>query len=142
MTILNDGSSPSDEDGYNEFHNRPELIKKRAHMILVQRILVVIVCIGLAAVLSLLTFDAINGARVRNQLLDCTTPPGKCYKESQERTNEVVAKLYDQGIARETKTRAIVLLSVSCIDKEGEQTYPEVLRCVKEKLGDNPLSAR
>jgi hypothetical protein len=115
-------------------NNHEDVVKHRARVIVIQRVLVVMVCIGLVLVLALLSYDAYNGLKVRSEIVNCTTPEGKCFAENQRRTAEAVRAIAEDGIEREAVTRRIISLAASCADEPGPQTYKEIEACIRDRL--------
>jgi hypothetical protein len=111
-----------------------DVVKHRARVIVIQRALVVMVALGLVLVLALLTYDAYVGIKVRGEIVDCTTPEGKCFAENQRRTAEAVKNIAEDGIEREAVTRRIISLAASCADEPGSQTYKEIEACIRDRL--------
>ena len=66
---------------------------------------------------------AAQGTEQRELILDCTTPEGKCFKEGQQRTADVVANL-----------NIVTQYSVICGEREdGEEA---ILECVNREVKD------
>lgn len=112
--------------------DRPEIIRKRAKVILVQSLWKWFISLIVVAVLTLVVIDTLQGRAVRQELLDCTTPEGDCYKDGQKRTAKVVDQLYQQGLDREAVTRRIIILGNTCSDIYAD--LDDVVACVNERL--------
>lgn len=95
------------ENHYSELADRPELQKTQQRVKVVgaalQGVLVVLVVLSLIALL----YNAYVGAQTREKLLDCTTQEGKCYKEGQQRTGDVIAQLNEAN-------ERIAVLTAAC----------------------------
>jgi hypothetical protein len=70
----------------------------------------------------------------RANIVDCVVADGKCYQGNQERTAKVVQQLLEDGIARETITRQIIILTEWCDDQPNTDTLNQLERCVNEQL--------
>lgn len=114
----------------NEFEDRPELVKARARTLFVRNLLFVLTSMTLIAVLGVLVFDSLNGFQTRRTLVDCVTPGGRCFTESQARTGEAVQQLIDANQLDEVATRRVVVIAAACAQEEGNDTVREVQRCV------------
>jgi hypothetical protein len=116
--------------------------KYRGRAIAVQRTLLVLVAAGLVTVLALLAYDAYNGMKAREQLVNCTVPGKECYEEGQKRTADAVTAIVEETLAgvdrvadqSHLETRRIVQHAAACADEPGAQTYKEIERCVKQRL--------
>lgn len=114
-----------DED---EFTNRPNLQKKRATAMMLQRLTVSMIVIYCIATMTLLAWLGVQGQASRQQLTDCTTPVGKCYHESQQRTAEAIqALINDNQVTRDT-----VIAAIACGQDPANDTKEEVLACIKK----------
>jgi hypothetical protein len=118
----------------NEFDGRPDLVKKRARAIVVQRLAFCVVAFFIVATLSILTINAVISLKTRSALLDCTEPSGECAQEGQKRTADVIQQLIEAGRLGDVATQRIVVLAAACADKEGVNTIPEIERCVNDQL--------
>jgi hypothetical protein len=70
----------------------------------------------------------------RETIISCVTEDGECFKSGQARQAKVLKQLYEDGIARETVTRQIIILSDWCADQPGVNTLDEREKCVNEQL--------
>lgn len=118
--------------GTSEFEDRPELVKKRARALIVQRLAAAALAVFVIASLTLTAYNAIVGIATRAALLDCTTPGGQCYQEGQKRTAEAIRQLVEANEAGEVTTREIVILAADCADNPGVDTADEIEACVGE----------
>jgi hypothetical protein len=118
----------------DEFDGRPELVKKRARVIIVKRAIASVIALFMLATLALLAYNAIQSIRTRNALLDCTTPTGQCYHQSQKRTGLLIESLINNLTTSDAVTRRIVILAASCADESQSQTVEEIQQCVDSRL--------
>lgn len=116
-----------------EFQDRPELVKKRARALVVQRLAAGVLVLFIVASLSLATYNALISISTRAALLDCTVPGGSCYQEGQRQTAEAIRQLVEANEAGEATTREIVIAATDCADNEGVDTSEEIERCVNEQ---------
>lgn len=58
-----------------------------------------------------------------DRLIDCTTPGMSCYQEGQRRTAEAVGNI-----------NLVIQLSAACADRQGVDTYEQIVKCVSEGL--------
>lgn len=65
-----------------------------------------------------------NTQEVLNFIKDCTTPSGKCYKQSQANTTATLGKV-----------ELIVVLAAVCAKQSPTITVPQVQACVEKGLG-------
>lgn len=97
-------------DEYSELDGRPNLQKmgQRVKVVgaAVQGVLIVLVTLTLITLL----YNAYVSAQTRKELLDCTTPEGACYRESQERSGEVVSGLV-------VSLKEVVALTENCMEE-------------------------
>ena len=121
----------------SEFDDRPDLIKKRVRAVRARWALIISVVFIVVVILLTLFFNAVSAISTRQALLDCTTPQGKCYEESQKRTAEVVQDLITAGRNGEIATRLIVVLAVGCANTLEETTVEAIQRCVDRQLEAN-----
>lgn len=122
------------DNGPSEFQNRPELVRKRAHSIIVVRVFQATIALAVAVMLSIQTYNAITLLDTRGRLLDCTTPEGECYKDGERRTQRAVQHLIESNSLDEVATRRIVILAAACASNGLNNTYVEVQRCVDRQL--------
>jgi hypothetical protein len=112
----------------NEFTNRPALERKRALMVMLQRAVIALFVIYCVATMGLLLWLGVQGQASRQQLTDCTTPVGKCYRESQQRTAEAIqALINDNQLTRDT-----VIAAIACGQDPANDTKEEVLVCIRK----------
>jgi hypothetical protein len=131
---------PNGEVRENEFEDRPELVKKRARALLALSVWKLFWVSMLFVILSILVFDAVQGVKARRELLDCTTPGGECFQESQQRTGAAVAAIVRQGAEDELVTRRILVFALVCVQHEGADTVQKLDRCVADYLEREPLT--
>lgn len=114
-----------DNDGelHDEHEDRPDLIKQRARVILLDRIWRTFLAGMLIVLLAFVGYDIVVGHATREQIADCTIPGGDCYQDGQKRTGEV---LIDIG--------EIIRLTVACADRQGPQTEEQIKACVLDGL--------
>ncbi len=126
----------------NEFEGRPELVQKRARTIMLYRALIAVGLIYVFVTVTLVSVGTIIGFQTRSELLDCTTPTGDCYRDSQEQAARFLEQLYQEGLNREGVTRRIIVFAAACAQDATLNTVPEIEKCVNEQLekaGDSPL---
>jgi len=111
----------------DEFTGRPELVKKRARSIMLQRLVVALVAVYMVFTMTVVVITSIEGIRARKILLDCTTQEGRCFKENARRTAAVVA-----GINKGTKD--IVVLAAGCAKDPRNDTTSKIEKCVNKEL--------
>lgn len=130
---MSDNIEPSGE--------RQDLVRRRARVIRLTWAFWLVVALVIAATLGILVYNAIQATASRSQLLDCTTPEGKCYKESQKQTAKVVQQLITAGADDEIATRRVVVLAASCAAQlastGGEVTVEAVEQCVDRELKED-----
>lgn len=123
---------------YSEFENRPELVRKRGQFIFARNAFYILLGFIVAISLGIQTYNAVQGTRARNELLDCTTPEGQCYKESQKRTGEVVGQIVAQTLegtgAQSLDTQKVVVEAAYCAASVDEVTEPLMKACLDERL--------
>jgi hypothetical protein len=61
------------------------------------------------------------------QIKSCTDPDGDCYKEAQERTNDIVGE--PRG-----PLNTVAILVAFCADKDGAQSAQDIVDCVTAQL--------
>lgn len=126
--------STADEPLLDVERRNPDVIKKRARVFMLEAaykwtaISIALILIGL------LLYDIKIGADAREQILSCTIPTGECYERSQERGNELVEDLYQQGITREGITRQIIVLASACAGDDRNRSARDIEVCVNERL--------
>jgi hypothetical protein len=113
-----------------EFEGRPELQAQDKRTLLARNFLLTILVLWMIAVPGFLTWNAIEGSRSRNLLLDCTTAGGKCYAEQNKRSLEFIKQIIDE----EGDTQKIVVLAAYCAKVPGNDTAESVEKCVNERL--------
>lgn len=111
----------------DEFEGRPELIEQGRRAERMRRIALSAVALYCMLTLTLVTYGSVIGTMDRNLIIDCTTPGGDCYQQSQGRTGEAVS-----GINLYTK--AVVIIAAACADRPGVNTERQIEKCVNEKL--------
>jgi len=112
----------------DEFTNRPDLRRKRALAIMLQRATIALFVIYCIATMGMLLWLGVQGNASRRQLVDCTTPHGKCYQEGQKRTAEAIqALINDNELTRET-----VIAAIACGQDPANDTKEEVLACIRK----------
>lgn len=116
----------------DEFEGRPELSKKRATVLLIEGFLGFVVIGLLITSNAILLIDAQVGQEARDQIVDCTTPEGECAQRNQKATGEILQKIYQDGIDRETITRSVIIAAVACAKDPKNVTYEQVEKCVKD----------
>jgi hypothetical protein len=117
------------EKGYSEFDSRPELRKKRAMAMIVQRLMIALVVMYCFTTLTLLLVLGYQSQEQRNNLLDCTTPEGQCYQDGQRRTKEAIeALINDNQLTRDT-----VVVAVACAQDRTNVSEEDILHCIQEK---------
>lgn len=121
---------------YDEHNQRPELVQKRARMIAVERFSVVLVALMLTVILLLDIFNTYVETQKRNRLMDCTTPGGQCFAESQRRTAQAIKQIIDENVFEEVATRRVVVLAAQCANRAGVQTVDQIESCVEYGLGE------
>lgn len=121
----------------DEFDGRPELVKKRGRVILLQRLAVAIVTIYIIGSLTLLVLNAIQASQTRHTLIDCTSPSGKCYQEGQKRQGKVINQL----IQSDATTQHIVVLAAACAEEDAIRAEEDrviraqmISKCVNDQL--------
>ena len=118
----------------DEFEGRPDLVKKRARAFMFQRAFVAFLAAFMVVSTTLLVVNAVQGFETRGTLLDCTTPDGGCYQDSQERSAEILRRVYEDGLAREAITRQIIVLASACAGDREHHNIDEIERCVNKRL--------
>lgn len=94
-------------DDYSVLDGRPELSKTGRRVKVIGAALQGVLIALVALAVGVLVYNAYLGAQTRQELLDCTTPKGECYKESQERTGDVIAQLNEAN-------ERIAVLTAAC----------------------------
>jgi hypothetical protein len=112
----------------DEFTERPDLRKKRAITIAVQRITVALGILYCVLTMTMLLILAYQGQEQRNSLTDCTTPSGECYKNGQRRTQEAIQALINDN----ELTRATVVAAVACAQDRTNVTKSDILACIEQ----------
>lgn len=115
----------------NEFEGRPELIKKRARVIIWQRVAIAIAAMYIVGSLGLLVMNAIQGQQTRNTLLDCTEPTGKCAKEGQKQTASVIKQLIDANAAGDVSTQRVVIIAAACSESPDIRSEPNQVERIR-----------
>ncbi len=117
------------------------LVKKRARAIFVGYMAVGIFVIWMMISSALDVWAAYESrksneaaADARAQIISCVLPEGTCYKDGQRRTAEAIEQIFKDGIARETVTRQIIILSDWCADQPNVSTLDEREECVNNLL--------
>lgn len=111
----------------NEFENRPELRRKRAISIALQRLVIVLVSVYLIGSVSILVVNSYIGAKTRATLIDCTDPEGKCYQEGQKRSAKLIGSIFEVIIASDACSLTF-------------DTFEEIQKCVEKKVNENGTS--
>lgn len=94
----------------DEFEADPELLRKRAHSILVRNLLIAALILYMVTSLGFNSWNAIQGTKARAELLDCTTTQGKCFQRNQKQSGEIVQKIVDEIVT----TRHVSVLAAAC----------------------------
>ena len=126
----------------NEFDGRPELVKKRARSILIQRTLWAILGIYIVLSLAVLVSNALTGFQTRDTLVDCVDPQGQCYKDGQARTEDAIQRLIEANSLDEVATRRIVVLAAACAADVSNDTPDEIQACVDAQLKEDKKENR
>jgi hypothetical protein len=113
-----------------EFEGRPELQAQGRRTELARNFLIAALIAWMIAVTVFLVWNAVQGSRSRNILLDCTTAGGKCYEEQNKRSLEFIKSIIDE----EGDTQRIVVLAAYCAKVPGNDTATSVEKCVNERL--------
>lgn len=125
-------------DNGNNDETTPNLIKKRARVILVQRILIGVVALYMLGTSAVATIAALVSLQARNAILDCVEPTGQCYQEGQKRTGEAVQSIVEGTLIGTEEisatTREVIHLTAFCADQPGAQTLTQIEACVVEGL--------
>jgi hypothetical protein len=111
-----------------------KITKKRARLIFWQWFAGGILLLWLIVTTTLGAISAYEAHYARNQIVDCVSPGEPCYEESQKRTGKAVQKLLEDGIQRETITRATIIASVWCDEQPGVNGLAQLEACVKNQL--------
>lgn len=126
------------EDSVSEFHERPELLRKRARAEFIRWVFIALWTVLIAATLTAVLFSLQTATEQRDRLIDCTTPQGKCFEENNERTGKVVAAIVDSTIERarplHVTTRKVAALAAFCADKPGSQTAQQIQDCIENAM--------
>lgn len=112
---------------YSEYHDRPELVKKRAKTLLARNVTLAIIVVILAAGLILDFYTNLSSVQARDTIVDCVDPEGKCYKDGQERTGAAVT-----GIV--VGTREVIIATQVCNNKHPNATVDELEACVDKEI--------
>lgn len=83
--------------------------------------------IGIAALLILGYAQSLDNGKTAERIIDCTSPTGKCFKESQERTGDVIVQL-----------NTIAKYAAVCADRPGSITAEEMNKCITEQIRKHP----
>lgn len=118
----------------DEFEGRPDLVKKRARTIILQRVALAVLAVYVVASLTILVLNALASFQTRDALLDCTQPTGECAREGQEQTAKIIQQLIDANRLNEVATRQIVVLAAACADQVGVDDVEEIQNCVDTAL--------
>jgi hypothetical protein len=118
----------------DEFDHRPDLVKKRARAIIIERFAMVFVAAFIVASIVLLVIINVQGQGVRDTLLDCTQPGGECYSEGQQRTAKFIQQLIDANNLGDVATQRIVVIASACADLPGVGSVDEIQKCVNDRL--------
>jgi hypothetical protein len=108
--------------------------KKRARLIFWQWFTGGILLLWLVASTTLSLIAALEAHNARDQIVSCVIPDGECYEQNQKRTGHVVEELLEDGIQRETVTRATIIASVWCDEQPDVEGLAELEACVKNQL--------
>lgn len=123
----------TDIDG-DEFLDRPELIHKRARVIMMQRFVqgawftIVLVVIGLLA------WNLHSTNEIQHFAASCTAPQGSCFRQSVARQQEIIRILKEDRHQQDIVTRRIVVAAAACADHPGIDSVPDITRCVDQQL--------
>lgn len=119
----------------DEFDGRPDLVKKRAHTILWQRIAIAALMLYLLFSTTALLVNAYQGAQTRAVLLDCTQPDGDCNRESRQQTANFIKQLVDSNHFGDLATQEIVRDSAICSSKpENAGNAVRINKCINTRL--------
>lgn len=125
----------------DEFDGRPELIKKRGRVILLQRITIITLAIYIIGSLGLLVISALASHQARDTLIDCTTIGGECYQEGQESQAKAIKQLVDAGLNGDANTQHIVVLAAACAEEDSIRTEDDqtirtqmIEKCINDQL--------
>lgn len=100
---------------------RAELIKRV--LIALTAVLVVFLVALVLVLLSRVSEQSQDNARLLAIIEDCTNPTGACAKRGQESTETAVATINE-----------IALYAAACADRPGDQTLAEIKRCVEDLI--------
>lgn len=114
-------------DDRNEFTDRPELVKKRARNILLQRLMIALAGLIVFSLLLGTFITVYTGAQTRGTLLDCVEPGGQCFKEGQDRTGDYIGDInkisvlaaacaQDPAVIGEPRMAVRIKLTQECVE--------------------------
>lgn len=112
-----------DRDETDEFHYRPELIRKRAITIALSRLMLIMFVLWMTIMMGFIAWTTYEAEQQRDRLIDCTTPGGRCFEDSQKRTADAVGNLNE-----------ITVFAAACADKAGVNTVAQIQACVLDEL--------
>lgn len=112
---------------YSEYEGRPELVQKRARVLLVRNSVLGLLCVLAFASLALDFYTNLSAGQARDTLIDCVDPAGTCYKDGQERTGEAVT-----GIV--VGTRQVIIATQVCNNRKPSATVDELEKCVDKEI--------
>lgn len=107
-----------------------ELDKMKKRAIILRNLAGALLTAYIIMVTAVLMYDGYTGTQTRRDLLDCVEPSGKCFKEGQKRTGQVVASLNDVTVA------AAVCSEADEVRREPDMARRIMLvkRCIQENM--------
>lgn len=122
----------------DEFTHRPDLVRQRARVIMLERLWRTFIVVVLVGTLVIVILTTVQGAQTRERIADCTTPGGQCYEEGTTRTGEAVKGIIEQTLENgqdlHSLTRHIVVLAAWCADRPGSQDLDHIRQCINEQM--------
>lgn len=121
-----------------EIQDRPDLIRRRARANFAGKVLLGVLILTTVLTLALVIVSTNSGNADRDRLVECTTPNGRCYQQSQKRTSKLIQQLIDANTQQAVKTRRVVVLAQYCHGLPGVDTVDEILACVNTRMKEKP----
>lgn len=87
------------------------------------RSVVVIIAAVIITILGLLTYSALTGREILQEIESCTTPDGECSKRGEAATGNAVTSLNN-----------IIVAAATCADEPGVQGRTEIEMCMRDML--------
>jgi hypothetical protein len=123
-----------------ETYETRSLIRKRAASKFVTYLAVALVLGYMIATSSIATWNAVVSNDTRGTIVSCVTTGGKCNKENQEKTAELIQRIFENSAANHKETRHYSILAAGCAADPKVPSMPIAERidfidaCVQDQL--------